>query len=95
MIFCLKAVIYIMVTVIICCAQSKNKAQSVFKCIQQFRIRGFKKGNEKGYFDLHGSTIVLIFEEDKIELLPEILKIAGNSEEIRVKAGEFIGKKKR
>ena len=55
----------------------------------------FKKGDEKGYFDLHGSTIVLIFEEDKIELLPEILKIAGNSEEIRVKAGEFIGKKKR
>lgn len=51
----------------------------------------FKKGEEKGYFDLHGSTIVLLFEKDKVEVLPAIMEAAANDEEFRVKAGEWIG----
>lgn len=51
----------------------------------------FKKGEEKGYFDLHGSTIVLLFQKNKIELLPEIMESVKNNKEHRVRAGAFIG----
>ena len=51
----------------------------------------FSRGDEKGYFDLHGSTIVLLFEKGKIQLLPEILECVGRDEEFRVKCGQFIG----
>lgn len=51
----------------------------------------FKKGEEKGFFDLHGSTIVLLFEKEKVEVLPAIMEAAANDEEFRVKAGEWIG----
>ena len=56
-----------------------------------------KRSDEKGYFDLAGSTIVLFFEKDRIRLLPEIKKyLAGSSEdypEFRVTAGQQIGEK--
>ncbi len=50
----------------------------------------FKRGDEKGFFDLHGSTIVLLFEKDKISLKEEILEAWKNGE-VRVKYGEWIG----
>ncbi|MBQ4378701.1 MAG: phosphatidylserine decarboxylase [Treponema sp.] len=50
----------------------------------------FKKGDEKGYFDLHGSTIVLLIQKDKIEILNEIKKITGSGTEYRVKIGECV-----
>lgn len=52
--------------------------------------RDFKRGDEKGYFDLHGSTIVLLFEKDRIKLRDEILDAWKNGE-VRVKYGEWIG----
>lgn len=51
----------------------------------------FKKGEEKGYFDLHGSTIVLLFEKDKIDLLEDILESVKKNREHPVKAGALIG----
>lgn len=54
----------------------------------------FKKGQEKGYFDLHGSTIVLLFEKDKVELLEEVIKATQGGEEFRVKCGQYIGNKR-
>lgn len=53
----------------------------------------FKKGREKGYFDLAGSTIVLFFEKGKMELLPEIRKAVSHEKEMRVKMGMWIGEK--
>lgn len=50
----------------------------------------FKKGEEKGYFDLAGSTIVLIFKKDSI-----CLKECYNEQEIRVQMGEWIGSSKK
>lgn len=50
----------------------------------------FKKGEEKGYFDLHGSTIVLLIKKDKIKLLPEIEQGTANGCEYRVKIGQHI-----
>jgi len=53
----------------------------------------FKKGEEKGYFDLHGSTIVMLFEKDKIQLKDEILESWKNGE-VRVRYGDWIGTKR-
>jgi len=53
----------------------------------------FKKGEEKGYFDLHGSTIVLLFQPETITLLPEVLSAEKENREYKVKAGQHIGTK--
>ncbi len=54
----------------------------------------FKKGEEKGYFDLHGSTIVLLFEKNKILLDEQICKISQDGREYKVCYGQKIGVKK-
>ena len=50
----------------------------------------FKKGDEKGYFDLHGSTIVLLLQKDSIKLRDEIIKATSSGSEYRVKIGEWV-----
>ncbi len=52
-----------------------------------------KRGEEKGYFDLCGSTIVLLFEKDKIRLYPEICELVCSGSEVRVTIGKAIGEK--
>lgn len=51
----------------------------------------FSKGEEKGYFDLHGSTIALLVQKDVLTLLPEIQAARAQGCEYRVKIGECIG----
>lgn len=53
----------------------------------------FSKGEEKGYFDLHGSTIVMLFRKNTIKLDEEILAQTANGKETIVKYGQPIGKK--
>lgn len=53
----------------------------------------FSKGEEKGYFDLHGSTIVMLFKKNTIKLDEEILAQTANGKETTVKYGQPIGKK--
>ena len=51
----------------------------------------FKKGEEKGKFDLAGSTIVMLFEEGRIDLIPEFKdKLVGDTE-ARVLQGMWVG----
>lgn len=51
----------------------------------------FRKGTEKGHFELAGSTIVLLFEEGQIKLRPEIMERLNQNDEVRVTQGEWIG----
>lgn len=51
----------------------------------------FIKGEEKGHFDLSGSTIVLLFEPGQTELRRELLEKLSNAEEVQVKQGQWIG----
>ncbi len=51
----------------------------------------FKKAEEKGYFDLHGSTIVMLFKKDAIKLLPEVAEGTKDGQEYRVTYGQIIG----
>ena len=51
----------------------------------------FEKGQEKGYFEQGGSTVVLFFEKDRIRVDSDILEMSGNGIETKVKMGEHIG----
>lgn len=46
------------------------------------------KGQEKGYFSFGGSTIVLVFEKDKIKIDEDILKNTKDEIETRIYMGE-------
>ena len=48
------------------------------------------RGQEKGYFDLCGSTIVLLMEPGRIELLPELAALMGTEQEVRVEQGQWV-----
>ena len=47
-----------------------------------------------GHFELIGSTIVLLFEKDAIELLPQVKKAIAGDKEMRVLQGQHIGNRK-
>lgn len=52
-----------------------------------------KRGQDMGRFELIGSTIVLLFEKGKIELIPEILDNIKGDKEFRVVQGQHIANK--
>lgn len=51
----------------------------------------FRKGAEKGHFELAGSTIVLLFQRGRIGLLPQIEAALADGREVRVTQGMWIG----
>jgi len=53
-----------------------------------------RKGKDMGHFELIGSTIVLLFEKDTIELLPNVRKAIAGDKEMRVLQGQHIGNRK-
>ena len=75
-------------------AQVEVGAFSVGGIKNNLETGSFKKGDEKGYFDLHGSTIVLLLQKDKVQLLEEIKKVTATGQEYRVKIGQCVGEKK-
>jgi len=50
------------------------------------------KGEEKGYFEFGGSTVVLLFEKNKIRIDDDLLINSTNGLETTIKVGERIGK---
>lgn len=54
--------------------------------------KDFSRGSEKGYFRFGGSTIVMLFEHDKIELAPDIADKINGDIEVKVKLFETIGR---
>lgn len=53
----------------------------------------FVRGEEKGYFEFGGSTIVLLFEKDKVVIDEDIVEHSLNHDETKVYLGEKIGVK--
>ena len=58
---------------------------------QEARVR---RGQEKGYFQFGGSTVVLLLEKDAAEIDGDILENSGGGIETVVKMGEAIGRRK-
>ncbi len=54
-------------------------------------IKSFKKGDEKGYFEFGGSTIILFVKENKILIDEDILLNSTLEKETIVSCGEKIG----
>ena len=69
-------------------------ALMVGKIINHHEVYNFKKGEEKGYFKFGGSTIVLLFKENTININKNILDSSHKNIETVVKLGEKIGTKK-
>jgi phosphatidylserine decarboxylase len=52
----------------------------------------YEKGEEKGFFDLGASTIVLLFEKEKIQFDEDLLKNSKNDIETKALFGSSLGK---
>lgn len=52
-----------------------------------------KRGQEKGYFEFGGSSIMVFLEKDKAEIDADILENSADGYETKVKMGEKIGHK--
>lgn len=53
----------------------------------------FKKGEEKGWFELGGSTIILFFQENTVKIDEDVVSNSYRGIETKVKYGERIGEK--
>ena len=53
----------------------------------------FVRGEEKGYFRFGGSTVILLFQKDKIKLDDDILSVVSDDVEVRVHLFENIGRR--
>lgn len=51
------------------------------------------KGNLMGRFELYGSSIAVMIQKDRIQLLDEITKYTDKDQEVRLKQGMYIGNK--
>ncbi len=52
-----------------------------------------KKGDEKGYFKFGGSTIILVFEKNRVNIDKDIIENTKNGLETKIYMGEKIGVK--
>jgi phosphatidylserine decarboxylase len=66
-------------------------ATMVGSIVQTYKGNSVIKGKEKGYFEFGGSTVVLLFERNKICIDRDLLINTANGYETAVKMGERIG----
>jgi phosphatidylserine decarboxylase len=66
-------------------------ATMVGSIVQTYKGSSVIKGKEKGYFKFGGSTVVLLFEKNKISINRDLLINTANGYETAVKMGERIG----
>lgn len=66
-------------------------ATMVGSIIQTYASGSVEKGDEKGYFEFGGSTVVLLFEKDKIKIDEDLLANTSKGLETSVLMGEKIG----
>ena len=70
---------------------SEVGATMVGSIVQSYKNKDIEKGEEKGYFLFGGSTVVLLFEQGKIQIDTDLLENTKNGLETEVKMGEKIG----
>ena len=70
-------------------------AMMVGKIVNNKEITNFKKGDEKGYFEFGGSTIILFVKENSLIIDDDILLNSTFGKETIVLCGEKIGIKKK
>ena len=68
-------------------------AFGVGSIIQTCSGEEFKKLDEKGFFKFGGSTVILVFEDDRIRFDEDILTASAQNMEVLVRCGSCIGKR--
>jgi len=68
-------------------------AITVASIVQTYTPGVVKKGQEKGYFQYGGSTVVLLFEPGAIAFDDDLIRDSVNNLEVQVKAGSQIGRR--
>lgn len=63
----------------------------VGKIVNYHENHHFYRGEEKGRFEYGGSTILLFFEKERVQLHPQLFRSAQNGREVKVKMGQKIG----
>lgn len=66
-------------------------AMMVGKISNNKKITSFKKGDEKGYFEFGGSTIILFVKDNVVKIDEDIMNNSMNDKETIVSCGEKIG----
>ena len=69
-------------------------AMFVGRIVNHHEKSRIRRGEEKGFFEFGGSTIVLLTERDRVEIDPDIMQNSADGFETVVKCGEKIGIKK-
>ena len=59
--------------------------------IKNNKTKEFCRGDEKGYFEFGGSTIIMLFKKDTIKIDNEVLNYSKKEIETRLKCGVTIG----
>ena len=60
--------------------------------IQNHDFRDFQRGQEKGYFELGGSTIIMLFEPGRVRINADIVQYSQDGIETKIKQGATIGR---
>ncbi len=68
-------------------------ALMVGKIVNHHEAAVVSRGEEKGYFEFGGSTVVVLLEQGRVMLDEDILKNSRDGYETKVKVGERLGKK--
>ena len=71
--------------------KAEEKAKEKEAKAAEKEAKALVKGEEKGYFEYGGSTIVLLFEEGRISLDEDIIEQSKLGIETKVSIGEKIG----
>lgn len=70
--------------------QCEIGALIVGKIVNNHEDFRFCKGDEKGHFELSGSTIIMLFEKGQIKINSKLINQLSSNSEVRVKQGEWI-----
>lgn len=71
--------------------QMEVGAMMVGKIVNLHEAKTVMRGEEKGYFEFGGSTIVLLVKKDRVKVCDDIAKNMSEGYETLVKMGEVIG----
>lgn len=59
--------------------------------IKNLDVKTFNRGQIKGWFEFGGSTVVLLFKKDRVQIDKDIVAYSKQDIEVKIKMGEKIG----
>lgn len=74
-------------------AQVEVGAMNVGSIVQNHTCGHFARGEEKGYFEFGGSTVILLLKKDTVKIDDDIMEYSSQGIEARIRQGETIGVK--